>query len=136
MTQYLSAQQILFIHARLIEETGGESGLRDLGILRSAISRPQATFDENDLYPDIFHKAAALLESLINNHPFVDGNKRTGIVSTGLFLQTNGHPFSASQDDLAAFTLSVAKGKETIESMASWLKAHTNSPAKPERRVG
>jgi death-on-curing protein len=126
VTQYLSAEQILFIHTRLIEETGGESGIRDLGLLRSAVSRPQATFDENDLYPDIFHKAAALLESLVNNHPFVDGNKRTGITSTVLFLQANGLPFSASQDELTAFTLSVAKSKETIESMAAWLKAHTS----------
>ena len=126
MTLYLSAQQILFIHARLIDEIGGDSGIRDLGLLSSAVSRPQATFDENDLYPDLFQKAAALLESLINNHPFVDGNKRAGIASTVLFLQVNGHRFSASQNDLAAFTLSVAKGEETIDSMASWLKTHTS----------
>jgi death-on-curing protein len=125
MTQYLSAEQILFIHARLIEETGGESGIHDLGLLRSAAARPQATFDQQELHPDIFSKAAALLESLVNNHPFVDGNKRTGITSTVLFLQANGYQFSASQEDLAAFTLAVAKGAKTLESMVIWLKAHT-----------
>jgi death on curing protein len=126
MTQYLSAEQILFIHARLIEETGGESGIHDLGLLRSAVSRPQATFDQQELHPDIFFKAAALLESLVNNHPFVDGNKRTGITSTVLFLQANGYQFSAPVEDLAAFTLSIAQGAETLESMAIWLKSYTH----------
>ena len=125
MIKYLNAEQILFIHTRLIEETGGERGIRDLRLLRSAVARPQATFDQRDLYPDIFFKAAALLESLVNNHPFVDGNKRTGITATGLFLQLNGYPFQTSQEDLVAFTLSVAQGMETIESIASWLSMHT-----------
>lgn len=79
MTRYLTVPQILFIHARLIDETGGAHGLRDLGALEAASARPQATFAEQELYPDFFSKAAALLDSLINNHPFVDGNKRTGI---------------------------------------------------------
>lgn len=126
MIQYLSAEQILFIHARLIEETGGESGIHDLGLLRSAVSRPQATFDQQELHPDIFFKAAALLESLVNNHPFVDGNKRTGITSTVLFLKANGYQFSAPVEDLAAFTLSIAQGAETLESMAIWLKSNTH----------
>ena len=126
MTQYLSAEQILFIHARLVEETGGESGIRDLGLLRSATFRAQATFDQQDLYPNIFSKAAALLESLVNNHPFVDGNKRTGITATILFLQFNGYQFNASQESLVTFVLSVAQGMETLESIAIWLKTHTN----------
>ena len=126
MIQYLSAEQILFIHARLIEETGGESGIRELGLLRSASSRAQATFDQQDLYPTIFSKAAALLESLVNNHPFVDGNKRTGITATILFLQINGVQFNASQESLVTFVLSVAQGLETLESIAIWLKTHTN----------
>jgi len=128
MTHYLSPEQILFIHARLIEETGGERGIRELGLLRSAASRPAAVFDQNELYPDIFLKAAALLQSLVNNHPFLDGNKRTGILSTIIFLQINGIPFNVSQDDLAAFTLSVASGAGSIESIAAWLKAHTSQP--------
>ena len=126
MTQYLSAEQILFIHARLVEETGGKSGIRDSGLLRSATFRAQATFDQQDLYPNIFSKAAALLESLVNNHPFVDGNKRTGITATILFLQINGYQFNASQKSLVAFVLSVAQGMETLESIAIWLKTHTN----------
>ncbi|HSG45789.1 MAG TPA: type II toxin-antitoxin system death-on-curing family toxin [Anaerolineales bacterium] len=125
MTHYLSAEQILFIHTRLIKETGGDRGIRDLGLLRSATARPQATFDQTDLYPDIFFKAAALFESLVNNHPFVDGNKRTGIVSAVLFLQINGYSFQTSQEEMVSFTLSVAQGTETIESISSWLDRYT-----------
>ena len=125
MTQYLSAEQVLFIHARLIEETGGSSGIRDLGLLRSAVSRPQATFAQEELYPSIFLKTAALLESLANNHPFVDGNKRTGITASALFLQMNGYKLNASQKELSDFTLSIAKGSENIESISFWLKNHT-----------
>ena len=77
MTIFLTPQQVLFIHARLIDTTGGEHGLRDLGLLESAVARPQATFDGNELYPTIFLKTAALMDSLAHNHPFVDGNKRS-----------------------------------------------------------
>ena len=75
---YLTPAQMLFVHARLVTETGGATGLRDLGLLESAITRPQATFQGRDLYPDLFHKAAALMESLI-------GNKRVGVTAAGLF---------------------------------------------------
>jgi death-on-curing protein len=125
MIHYLNAEQILFIHARLVQETGGENGIRDLGMLRSAVARPQATFDQADLYPEIFAKAAALFQSLVNNHPFVDGNKRTGITSTVLFLQINGYSFQTSQDEMVSFTLSVAQGAETIESISAWLSMYS-----------
>jgi death-on-curing protein len=82
---YLTVEQVLFIHARLIAETGGEHGVLDLGLLQSAVSRPHETYGGQNLYPDLFLKAAALLESLIGNHAFVDGNKRTAITSAGLF---------------------------------------------------
>ena len=76
---HLTAEQVLFIHYRLIEETGGIHGIRDIPLLQSAVARPMATFGSDDLYPDIFSKAAALMHSIIKNHPFVDGNKRTSI---------------------------------------------------------
>jgi death-on-curing family protein len=78
------------LHARLITETGGSHGVRDLGLLQSAIARPQASFEDADLYPDLFTQAAALLDSLIRNHPFVDGNKRTVITAASFFLWVNG----------------------------------------------
>jgi len=125
MIHYLNAEQILFIHARLVQETGGENGIRDLGMLRSAVARPQATFDQADLYPEIFAKAAALFQSLVNNYPFVDGNKRTGIAATVLFLQLNGYSFQIAQDEMVSLTLSVAQGAETIESISAWLDMYS-----------
>lgn len=125
--RYLNPEQVLFIHARLIAETGGEHGLRDLGLLQSAVSRPQAVFDGNELYPDIVHKAAALLDSLINNHPFVDGNKRTGITATAMFLQMNEYSLTASNQDVVSFVLSLASGKQSIQTIAEWLRQHSKS---------
>ena len=125
--RYLTAEQVLFIHARLIAETGGEHGVRDLGMLLSAVARPQASFDQADLYPDVFTKAAALLESLIGNHPFVDGNKRTGISAAGLFLRQNGYRLSASNQELETFTLRVAQGGASQEEAAAWFRTNARS---------
>jgi death-on-curing protein len=126
MTNYLSPEQVLFVHSRLIAETGGMHGLLDLGLLLSAVARPQLTFDEQDLYPDIYSKAAALLESLIGNHPFVDGNKRTAITAVGLFLQMNGLALSAGNEELVSFTLGCAQGLITLEQMAAWLEENSS----------
>ncbi len=125
MTVYLTAEQVLFIHYRLLGETGGEHGVQDLGLLKSAIARPRATFDRQELYPDIFEKAAALMESLINNHPFVDGNKRTGIACAVLFLQQNGVSFSAKNADLEKFTLRVASSRVGRSGITERLKKHS-----------
>ena len=86
----MTVEQVLFLHSRLVEETGGAHGVRDLGLLESAVARPGATFGGEDLYAEVFRKAAALMASLILNHPFVDGNKRTGIAAAALFLARNG----------------------------------------------
>ncbi len=118
---YLSVEQVLFIHARLISETGGMHGVLDLGLLLSAVARPQATFNGQDLYPDIFSKAAALLESLVGNHAFVDGNKRTAITSAGLFLGINGYRLTANNQQLEAFTLQCARRLVSLEDIARWL---------------
>ena len=127
MTVYLTAEQVLFVHYRLVSETGGEHGVRDLGLLESAVARPQATFDRQELYPDAFEKAAALMESLINNHPFVDGNKRTGIACAVLFLQQNGISFVAKNADLEKFTLRVASSEAGRSEIAQWLKKHSQA---------
>ena len=127
MTVYLTAEQVLFVHYRLIGETGGEHGVRDLGLLESAVARPQATFDRQELYPDVFEKAAALMESLINNHPFVDGNKRTGIACAVLYLQQNGVSFSAKNAELEKFTLRVASSKVGRSEIGQWLKKHSQA---------
>ena len=103
--------EVLFIHARLIAETGGLGGVRDLAMLESAVGSPSASFDGKDLYPDLFSKAAALMESLINNHPFVDGNKRAGITAAALFLRINGFKLDSDPADLERTTLAVAQGE-------------------------
>lgn len=122
---YLTAAQVLFIHDRLIAETGGSAGVRDLGLLAAAVARPQATFDGADLYPDLFTKAAAFMASLVNNHPFVDGNKRVGITAVGLFLRRNGYRLTATNAALEAFTMQVAQGKLTVDEMVDWFRTHS-----------
>lgn len=124
--KYLTAEQVLFIHSRLIDETGGSHGIRDIGLLQSAVSRPMATFGGEDLYPDIFHKVAALMESLIKNHPFIDGNKRTAISSTGIFLRMNGYSLETSQKELEGFTLDMATGKVSAADAAKWFKQYSH----------
>jgi death-on-curing protein len=121
----LSSEQVLFIHARLVDEAGGMHGVRDLGLLRSAVARPRATFGGEDLYPDIFRKAAALMESLILNHPFLDGNKRTAISAAGLFLLRNGQQLTVTQQALEQFTMDMALKRRDIEDAANWFKKHT-----------
>lgn len=123
--EYLTPQQILFIHHRLIATTGGSHGVRDLGALQAAAARPQATFEGRDLYPDLFAKAAALLESLSRNHPFVDGNKRTAVTAAGLLLRRNGFALDASQEELYAFTIAMATGEAGQAEAREWLAAHT-----------
>ena len=86
MTRYLSLSEILELHALLIEQSGGTNGIRDRGSLESAISQPQMTFGGEDLYPNIIEKASTLGFSLILNHPFFDGNKRTGHAAMETFL--------------------------------------------------
>ena len=131
MTRYLTIPQLLFIHARLIDETGGAHGLRDLGALKAASARPQATFANQEMYPDLFSKAAALLDSLVNNHPFIDGNKRTGITAAGLFLRQNGYRLTATNPELEAFTLAVATQRQDIAELTPWLQAHSTPSKEP-----
>lgn len=125
--KYLTAEQVLFIHSRLIDETGGSHGIRDTGLLLSAVERPKSGFGDRELYPDIFFKSAALMESLIKNHPFIDGNKRTAITSSAIFLQVNGHNLKASQEELEKFTLKMAVEKVSIEDTAEWFRKHTKN---------
>ena len=125
--EYLTSAEVLLIHARLIQRTGGVSGVRDVGLMESAVARPQATFGQNDLYPDVWSKAAALMHSLIKNHPFVDGNKRTALTATAMFLELNDYTLAASNDAVLAFTMHVAVDRVELTEMAEWLKAQCRS---------
>jgi len=114
---------VLFIHARVISETGGSHGLRDIGLLQSAVARPNATFDGEELYSSTFEKAAALMHSLIKNHPFIDGNKRVGVLSAIVFLNNNNIIIEAGNDDLINFTLSVVNDLQ-LNQIAEWFEKH------------
>jgi death-on-curing protein len=128
MTKYLAPEQVLFLHSRLITETGGGQGLRDLEMLLSALGRPQATFDGKELYPDLFSKTAALMDSLVRNHPFLDGNKRTAITSAALFLRINGYRLVVDNDEMARFTLACAQSQRSLDEMVKWFKQFSVIP--------
>lgn len=122
---YLNINQVLAIHSEVIEQAGGSRGVRDIGLVDSAVARPQATFGGKDLYPNIFSKAACLGHSLIRNHPFVDGNKRTGYMSMRLFLNINGYDIKAPEDEKYKFVIEIAEKEKDERSIAEWLKKHS-----------
>lgn len=109
----------------MIKRFGGSSGIRDLDLLESAVGRPMASFDGKDLYVSVFDKAAALLQSLLKNHPFVDGNKRTALTSAGIFLKLNGKILINSHDEEVEFAVSVDNQHLDIKEISSWLRMHT-----------
>ena len=100
-------------------------GLRDARALDAAVARPQMTFGGEDLYPDLADKAAALLHSLVMNHPFVDGNKRVGAMAAELFLAINGTELTASDGDLVDLSLAAARGHVNAEAIAIWFRQRT-----------
>ena len=122
MTVYLSLEQVVELHRLEIRRFGGSAGLRERGGLEAALTRPQMTFAGEDLYPDVESKAAAVMHSLVMNHPFVDGNKRIGAAVAELFLNLNGVELEADDDDLVAVTLAVARGELNAEALAIWLR--------------
>lgn len=125
MTVYLSREQVLHLHRLQTARFGGSSRLRDKGALESAVALPRTTFGGEDLYPDVSAKAAALLHSLVTNHPFVDGNKRGGAHAAVLFLIANQHEPGFAPRELADITLAVARGEVSAEALAIWIRQRT-----------
>jgi len=126
VTLYLSVEQLLRVHQLQIKAFGGSAGLRDRGGLESAVARPQMTFGGEDLYPDLASKAAALMHSLVMNHPFVDGNKRVGAVAMDFLLSVNGHGLDATDDEVVEVTLAVARGEVSAEALAIWIRQRSH----------
>lgn len=123
--KFLKIDQVLFIHDQMVKRFGGSFGIRDIGLIESAIARPQSGFAGAYLYITIFDKAAALLQSLLKNHPFVDGNKRTALTSAGLFLKINGYNLTNSHQEEVEFAVRVDNGNLTVEQISIWLKEHS-----------
>lgn len=120
----LSKRQILLLHSALIEQTGGTDGIRDEGLLESALHAPFQSFAEQELYPSLLEKAARLGFGLICNHPFVDGNKRIGTHAMLVFLDINQIELCYEDDELIAVILSVASGTMGYNGLLSWLQEH------------
>lgn len=123
--KYLYPKQVIYLYQHVIQQTGGMLGLRDEGLLESAVYRPQASFGGHDLYPDLFSKAAALGHSMISNHPFVDGNKRVGFEAMRLMLRRNGYNLRVSPETAFDVVMEIAQGARTEQGIADWLKKHS-----------
>ena len=122
MIRYLALVEILDIPHQITQRSGGAEGIRDLGALESAIAQPRMTFGGEDLYPTIIDKAAALGFSIVMNHPFVDGNKRTGHAAMEIFLVLNGLEINASTDEQEAIILALASGELDRDIFTNWLQ--------------
>lgn len=121
----LSFDDLVYLHDQIIKSTGGLPGIKDAGVIHSAIARPyQSAFGE-ETYPDIFQKAAAVLESIANNHGFSDGNKRTAMAASALFLFVHDLILSITNEEYEDFMLHVVKDKPSIREIGSWLQQHS-----------
>ena len=126
---WVSEEDCLSFHDKLLARFGGASGVRDRGLLASALARPQHLFAYEN--PTMCAMAAAYAHGIVKNHPFVDGNKRSGLLAATLFLEANGIRFSATEEDAVVQTLALAAGAITAEDFAAWLK-RVSRPGGPE----
>lgn len=119
-----SSGQIIGMHRRIILRTGGSGELRSRALLESAVARAEAGYGEHDLYPSVEEKAAAVGCGLIQNHAFVDGNKRVGVLALLLILRNNRYSVQFTQDELISLGLDVASGKMDVPQVVDWIRAH------------
>ena len=121
---FLSLSDLTDIHADQIERYGGRPGVLDVGLLRSALAMPQAGVSGQYLHHDLFEMAAAYLYHIVQDHPFVDGNKRTGVVAAIVFLELNGRELLCREDDLEALVLATARGERDKTEIAAFFREH------------
>ena len=127
---WLLEEMLTAIHHRQIAEHGGSEGVRDEGLLSSALARPQNLFAYGEPTPDLASLAAAYAYGIARNHPFIDGNKRTGFMLAATFLEINGLQFTASEESVVEATVALAAGAMTEAGYADWLKANSRKPRK------
>jgi death-on-curing protein len=125
--RFLTVEEVLYIHFQVTDRYGGLHGVRDIGGLESAVARPQTTVFGKDAYPTLIAKASAMLHSLIFNHPFYDGNKRTAFAAVGLFLRFNGTSIVGVHQEIEDFVVHIAERHISVETIADWLSKHTKS---------
>lgn len=123
--QYLTAEDVLRIHSAIIDETGGSHGVRDHGALSSLEHLPRQKAFGKELYPTVFLKAAIYVRNIIFSHPFIDGNKRTAMAATDVFLQLNGSHMTVATGGVEAFALSVIAKHLDLQAIAEWLKKNS-----------
>lgn len=123
--KYLTLDEVIAIHDNMIENYGGSYGIRDLGLIQSALARPQTSFSGQDLYLTIFDKVAALFHSLMFNHAFIDGNKRTAITSSARFLALNNYEIHATEKEIINFPLEAENKHLKLEQIKTWFKKHS-----------
>ena len=121
----ISRQEICRLHELSINKYGGAEGIRDEGLLESAIARPYQTFGGEELYFSVFEKAAAIAESIIINHPFIDGNKRTGLLAMLVILNREGFVLTATNEAVYSFVISISTGSIAFEEIKKWLKENS-----------
>ena len=124
--KYLSTEQVLAAHTALIKRYGGSQGIRDQGLLESAIFRPQASAFGREAYPTLFEKSAVLGYSIIQNHPFVDGNKRTEFACIHLMLLINGYDLTSTTKEEVEMIKKVASGEKHEHEIIQWIKEHSS----------
>ena len=120
----LSKEQILYLHEELIDEAGGMQGLKDEGLLDSALAAPFKSFEDQDLFPSIYQKAARLGFGLASNHAFIDGNKRIGAHAMLVFLELNNIHIGYSQEELSGIFLDIASGNKGYDELLVWIVTH------------
>ena len=128
--KFLTSEEILLIHHQLIERYGGLHGTRDLSRIESVSLAPSQYAFGEEQYKTIFDKAAVYARSIITDHPFNDGNKRTGITASAMFLAKNGHHLRAKKGEVEDFAVKIAINKLSIIDIAVWLKRHSNKSKK------
>jgi death-on-curing protein len=122
--RYLTLGEVVELHRRVIDASGGSHGVRDLGSIESAIAQPRMSFGGEDLYPGLAEKAAALCFSLVKNHPFVDGNKRVGHATMETFLVLNGFEIRATVEEQESLMLTLARGDLDRPDLVEWISRH------------